>query len=323
VTNITFNNFGGPEVLKVVTGDTPIISAEQVLVRHTAIPVTKVDIQQRQGAFNNITLPEICGIAACGVIERVGDNVGSYNVGDRVAYVTGPFGSYCTKRAVEEKYLIRMPDDIDDATLAAALYDAMIAHYLTHRAYVVSSGIAILVHNAASVVGQYITNWARSVKAVIIGTVGFDEHKQIAVDAGCYSVFNYKTEDWVKGVFNTTNGYALNAVYDGLGKQTLISSIDCLQPCGILLCYEQAPGSLGSLDLAKLQERSLFLTCPSITNYKKNRKELLLSAEDIFNAIRNGTILVNIAAKYSLQDAAMAQSELESGNTIGSIILIP
>jgi len=321
--SIVFTNYGGPEVLQLVNSPAPEITPDEVLVRHTAIAVNPIDALYRSGRYKSSTSPAPCGVSACGVIERVGDAVGSYNVGDRVVYATGPVGSYCTKRAINAQYIIRAPDDIADDVLAASLFSGLTAHYLSHRTFITSLGMGVLIHDAATVVGQYLSAWAAYRGALVIGTIASDETKQIALDAGCHHVFNYKSEDWVGEVIKCTEGLALNAVYDSIGRDTFHKSLDCLRTCGIMISYDQTSGLIESIELKKLQEKSLFLTCPTITDYKANRKELVLSAEEVFAVIRKNVLKVNIAAKYELKEAVAAHRLLESAQTTGSIILIP
>lgn len=321
--SVVFDNYGGPEVLKVIEGRTPDITPDEVLIRHTAIGVNRIDVQCRTGAYKATSLPAVCGVEACGVIEKVGDNVATYNVGDRVVYATGPIGAYCTKRAINPKYIIRAPDDIPDDILAASLLKGMTAHYLVHRTFIVSKGMGVLIHDASSTMGQYLSSWASYLGALIIGTVPTDASKQIALDAGCHHVFNYKTEDWVAGIMKCTEGLALNAVYDSIGRETMNKSLECLRMCGIMISFDQPGSSLGSIEFSKLQEKSLFLTCPTLTDYKYNRKELLLSAEEVFAMIREESLKVSITGKYKLEEAAAAHQAVESEQTIGSIILIP
>lgn len=318
--NIVFDNYGGPEVLKVVNASVPEIKDDEVLIRHTAIGVNHIDIQLRRGEIKGA--PMTCGTEACGIIEKVGANVGGYTVGDRVVYVTGPIGAYATKRAINANYIIKSPDDISDEALAASMLKGMTAHYLVHRAFIISKGMGILIHDAASELGRYLTAWAASLGAFIIGTVGNDNDKQSVLESGCHHVFNYKEEDWVSGVMKCTEGFALNAVYDSIGQDTFSKSLDCLRMCGIMISYGYSSGLVTTVDLEKLRNKSLFLTCPTLEDYKSNRKELLLSAEEVFSVIREGVIKVNIGARYPLTSAVEAHRALEAGQS-GSVVLIP
>lgn len=320
--SIVFNNYGPSDVLQIIEEKEPDLTGSKVLVKHTAIGVNRIDIRYRQGEYKLPSLPSKCGIEACGIIEKIGPEVNGYEVGDKVVYTTGPLGSYSTKRVIDAKYLIKAPVDISDEVLAASFSKAMTAHYLVHRAFIVTMGLGVLVHNAESVIGQYISSWASSLGALVIGTVASDKNKQLALDCGCHQVFNYKTEDWVAGVMKHTEGFALNAVYESIGIETFEKSLQCLRMCGILISYDSTSGPVKSVSLRALTNKSLFLTCPTLKDYKSNRKELLLSAEEVFARIRDESLPAKVSAKFKLEEASKAHQALEQDDT-GSIILVP
>lgn len=321
---ITFENYGGPEVLRVSDQPTPSIGPNEVLLRHTAIGVNHVDVWHRNGEDPIASGPKVLGVEACGVIEKVGAAVGNcYNIGDRVVYATGPAGAYCERRAVHEDYIVRAPDYIEDNILAAGFLNGLTAHYLVTRAFVVSQAMGILVHAVDEVQGQFIASWALSRGAFVLGTISNEDKRQAALDAGIHRIINYKTEDLLSSVLTNTDGLKLNAVYDSIGQETFYSSLSCLRTFGIMLSIGHSSGPIAPVDLRLLKENSLFLTCPTITDYKANRMELLLSAEEVFRSINEGVIKPVVGASYPLSDASVAHQALMSGQVQGSIILIP
>ncbi|RZI47599.1 quinone oxidoreductase [Rickettsiales endosymbiont of Peranema trichophorum] len=296
---------------------------DEVIIRHTAIGVNFVDVLMRQG---KLALPAvskgICGFEACGVIQKIGRNVQKFDIGQRVAYATAPAGAYCTTRAVHSKYIVAVPDDIDDKVVAASLFKGLTAHYLAFRLFIVTDNVSVVVHSAASGVGQILAQWCKNLGALVIGTVGADFKKATAQEY-CDHVFNYNTENWQQEVIKITEGKGVNVVYDSVGRSTFGRSLDCLMPIGIMVLYGETSGGIEQVDLDLLSRRSLFLTCPNLFDYKGNRMELIMSAEEVFNNIIAGSLKVNIAKEFPLTEAEQAHKLVESGKTIGSVILIP
>lgn len=314
---------GGPEVLKAVQQPEPELHASEVLIEQKAIGVNFLDTLIRSGKRSLLQFPAVLGLEASGIIRKLGSEVKGFEVGQRVAYCTAPIGAYCQYRAIDSEYLVDVPDALDDKVVASSFLKGMTAHYLATRAYLVQSGKGVLIHSAASGVGQFLASWCNAAGAFIIGTVGDDSKKQVALDAGCHKVYNYKSEDWVQGVLDETKGIGLNVVYDSLGAAVFNNSFKCLMPMGIMVAYGQSSGPVGPVDLSLLREKSLFLTVPTIYHYKKYRMELVLTTHEVFAKLLNGGFRPNIAEEFQLHEAAKAHTLMESGKTSGSIILVP
>ncbi|MBA8667021.1 quinone oxidoreductase [Holosporaceae bacterium 'Namur'] len=317
---VYFDQVGTPEVLKIGEREEGEPLDNEVLLKHTAIGVNFIDVQTRRGSYNS-TDP-ICGIEACGVIKKLGKKVEGFEIGQRVAYATVKSGAYSEFRCIDSKYLVAVPDHISDETIAASLVKGLTAHYLIRRVFLVREGVAVLIHSAAGGVGQILSAWCRHLGALVIGSVGSEEKKQIALKS-CHYVVNHKTADWEKEVVKFTKNIGVNAVYDAIGKDTFYKSLDCLMTGGIMVYYGHASGLVEPLDLELLKKKSLFLTCPTLFDYKANKMELILSAEEVFEMITSKVLNINIAAKFPLSQAAEAHKLLESGASSGSIILIP
>ena len=320
---IAISQIGGPEVLKVIDVSLPEPGPNEVTIKHTAIEVNYVDVYHRNGTYSLDINPKIPGVSAVGVVEKLGKDVDYLNVGDKVCYATAQGGAYSARRNISAEKAIIVNSNIPDKTLAACLVKGLTAHYLATRTFVIKPAMAVVIHSAAGGVGQILARFANMAGAYVIGTVGSDAKKEIAENAGCHIVYNRKAENWPKKILELTKGYGATAVYDGIGKDTIEGSIECLSIMGILIHYGSTSGPVNMLDTRKLAAKSLFYTRPSLFHYKKNRKELLISTADIFESITNGSLEAKIQAEMPLEKAAEAHKMLESGETSGSIILIP
>lgn len=314
------NKTGDYNILKVTKVEDPKPKKNEVVVRHTAIGVNFFDICFRRGQYKLSQIPATLGFEACGIIESIGSGVTDFKVGDRVAYGTGPLGAYAEKRAINQKYLVVAPKDLSDIQIAGSLTKGLMAHTLLHRVYVASRVKRILVHAAAGGVGQFLCQWAKYLGIDIIGTVGDDKKIAAAQSNGCSHVINYKTHNFVEELAKITDHGGVGLVYDGVGKDTLEKSLECLWPMGICISYGEASGNIEKLDLNHLLVNSLYITRPMLALYKSSRAELVLSAREVFAAIKKGVLRPQITP-YKFSEAAKAHQDLEMRNTTGSIVL--
>lgn len=320
---ILIESNGGPEVLKQVQYQLPDPKENEIQIRHTAIEVNFIDIYHRKGLYELNYNPKILGISAVGIVEKVGSKVKGYKEDDRVGYATAKGGAYCTIRNIDADLVFQIPPDVTDDIAASAMLKGLTAHYLVHRTYLVREGTAVLIHAAAGGVGKLLAQWSRYLGSYVIGTVGSDEKKQIALDNGCHHVINYNSEDLVAKVMEYTQNIGVNAVYDGIGKTTIDRSLKCPMNMGIVVLYGAASGPVEAINTSDLGAKSLFFTRPRIDHYKSNRMELLLSAAEVFDKIINGVLKIPTPTKMPLADAAKAHQLLESRQAVNSIVLIP
>lgn len=319
---IRIHETGGPEVLKIEHVNVNAPGEGEVLVAQTAIGINFIDTYHRKGLYP-LPLPATLGIEACGYVEAIGAGVSGLNVGDRVAYATGTVGAYTTERVIEQRYLVHVPDGISDEEAAAGLAKGLTAHYLLHRAFVIRPGSSvILVHAAAGGVGQLLCQWASVYDCTVIGTVSSEEKAAIARENGCTHVINYRTENFVERVMEITHGLGVSVVYDSVGKDTFLDSLQCLQPFGMMISYGQSSGAVPPFDISLLAEKNIFLTRPTLSAYKRHRMELILSAEEVFERLKNGHIRLNIHNHYDFEDIAQAHRDLESRQTTGASVLM-
>lgn len=313
---------GGPEKLRWEEVQVGAPGEGQVLVRNTAVGLNFVDTYQRSGLYP-MQLPFTPGSEGAGVVEAVGPKVKELKAGDHVAY-TGPVGAYAEVLLRPAARLVKIPAGIDDRTAAAMMLKGLTAQYLLRRTYRVKKGDTILMHAAAGGVGQILCPWAKALGATVIGTVGSDEKVPLAKKAGCKHVIVTARENFVERVKEITQGKGVPVVYDGVGKDTFMGSLDCLAPLGLLASFGNASGAVTQFNPGVLaQKGSLFLTRPTLMTYTATREALLAAARELFAVVKSGKVKIVINQTYPLREAAQAQRDLESRKTTGSTVLIP
>jgi len=319
---IRIHETGGPDKLQweeVVVGDP---GPGQVRVRNTAIGLNFVDTYQRSGLYS-MPLPFTLGSEGAGVVEAVGPKVKEFKPGDRVAY-SGPVGAYAQVLMRPAERLVKIPAGIDDKTAAAMMLKGLTAQYLIRRTYRVKKGDTILMHAAAGGVGQILCQWAKHLGATVIGTVGSDEKAALAKKAGCRHVIVTSREKVSERVKEITRGKGVPVVYDGVGKDTFMDSLDCLRPLGVMVSFGNASGAVTQFNPGILaQKGSLFLTRPTLMHYTALREDLVKAARELFAVVKSGKVKIAINQTYALKDAAQAQADLESRKTTGSTVLLP
>lgn len=314
--------YGGPEKLRWEQVQVGTPGEGQVLVRNTAVGLNFVDTYQRSGLYQ-IPLPFTPGAEGAGVVEAVGPKVKEFKVGDRVAY-SSPIGAYAEVLLRPADRLVKIPAGIDDRTAAAMMLKGLTTQYLIRRTYRVKKGDTILMHAAAGGVGQILCQWARTLGATVIGTVGSDEKAALAKKAGCKHVIVTSREKFVARVKEITQGKGVPVVYDGVGKDTFMDSLDCLAPLGLMASFGNASGAVTQFNPGVLaQKGSLFLTRPTLVTYTASREALLSAARELFAVVKSGKVKIAINQTYPLREAAQAQRDLESRKTTGSTVLIP
>jgi len=320
---IRIHEHGGPEVLKWEDVEVGEPGPDEVLVRHTAIGLNFVDTYHRTGQMKHpVTFPMILGVQGVGVVEATGPDAGSLKTGNRVSY-SGLQGSYSEARLAHADRLIVLPDDISDELAAAAFLRTLTAEYLLRRLHKVEPGETILVHAAAGGAGQIICQWAKALGAVVIGTVGSDEKAELVKGLGVDHAIVYTRDDFAEKVMEITGGRGVPVVYDSVGRDTFMGSLDCLSPMGHAINYGTASGQVEPFPLQNLHKKSLTVTRPTLATYIASREDLEKASDTVFGVLRDGTVKVDISRRYALADTAQAHADLESRNTTGAMILEP
>jgi NADPH2:quinone reductase len=319
---IVIEQYGGPDIFKYVNVKDGKPGPGEIAVRHTAVGLNFLDIYHRKGVYPVDSFPAILGTEACGYVEDIGDGVEGLRIGDRVVYGTSKFGAYCERRVIPQSLVCAMPSEVTDEQAAAMFTKGITAHYLLRRAYYLKPGNTILVHAAAGGVGQLLCQWAKFIGATVIATVGSEEKAEIARNNCCDHVIIYTQESVSAKVMEITNGGGVNVVYDSVGKATFDESIKSLGYFGLMVCYGQASGDVGLIDLSILANKSLFLTRSSLFHYKMNRMELILSANELWHLLGKGAIKDNINKRYAFKDIVQAHSDMESRNSVGANVML-
>jgi NADPH2:quinone reductase len=314
---------GGPEVMKLVDTEVGAPGPGQVRVRQTAVGLNYIDTYHRSGLYP-LQFPSGLGLEAAGVVEEVGEGVNSLRVGDRIAYGTGPIGAYADMRNLPANRLVKLLPSISDETAAGMMLKGMTARYLLRATYVVKPGDTILLHAAAGGVGLIMSQWAKALGATVIGTVGSDAKADIARAHGCDHVINSATEDTVKRVRELTGGKGVPVVYDGVGKDTLMISLDCLSPRGLMVSFGNASGPVPPLDLLQLSAKgSLYVTRPTLNTYTASDADLQETAQDLVSVVASGKVKIPVNQRYALADVVQAHRDLEGRKTTGTTVLLP
>lgn len=320
---IRFHQPGGPDVMKYEDIDLAAPGKGEVRIRHTAVGLNYIDTYHRSGAYP-LPLPSGIGLEAAGVVEEVGEGVTSLKAGDRVAYGAGPIGAYSQARNMPANRLSKLPDTIDDKTAAAMMLKGMTVRYLLRETFKVEKGQTILFHAVAGGVGLIAVQWAKQLGVRVIGTAGSPEKAELAKSLGCDEVIDYTKEDVAKRVRELTDGKGVPVVYDGVGKATLMASLDSLSPRGLLVSFGAASGPVKDFDTGILAAKgSLYLTRPTLMTYVASDEALQANTADLFDVVGSGKVKIEVNQTYALADAVQAHKDLEGRKTTGSTVLLP
>ena len=320
---IRFHECGGPEVLRleeVVLGD---LGPGEVRVRQMACGINFLDTYQRSGLYK-VPLPSGAGNEGAGVVEAVGPGVMHLKPGDRVAYAGGPVGAYAEVRNLPADRLCLLPEGISFEQGSAMMLKGMTVQYLIRRTYRVEPGDTVLFHAASGGVGLIACQWLKALGATVIGTAGSEEKCELARRNGADHCINYRTEHFVERVKAITNGAGVPVVYDSVGKDTFLGSIQCLRPFGLMVSFGNASGPVPPFEPSLLaQNGSLYFTRPTLFTHIAKRVDLEAISKDLFDSVLSGKVKIAVGQRYALGDAAQAHRDLEGRKTTGSSILIP
>lgn len=320
---IRIHEYGGPEVLRYEEVDLAEPAEGEVRIRHTAIGLNFIDTYHRTGLYP-MDLPTGLGSEAAGVVEAIGAGVDDVKVGERVVYTGRPADSYAESRNFSAAHCVPIPEGVSDEQAAAVLLKGLTAWYLLRRSYVVQAGDAVLLYAAAGGVGSIASQWAKHLGATVIGVVSTDEKAALARSQGCDHIILSDDADIAGKVRQLTNEEGVAAVYDSIGKDTFMTSLDCLRPHGVMVTFGNASGPVDPFAPAELAKRhSLYVTRPVLFDFIAERNDLLEASAELFDVIKNGVVKIQINQHYPLRDAKQAHIDLEARKTTGSTILIP
>jgi NADPH2:quinone reductase len=321
--SIIVERFGGPEVMTLGTEEIPPPGPGEVQIRQTAVGFNLIDTYQRRGAYP-LALPSRLGFEAAGRVEQVGSGVDGIGVGDRVAYMNAGLGAYADRRTVPAEKLVVLPESVSDEAAASLLFKGLTAQYLLRKTHAVQPGDLLLVHTAAGGVGQILIRWATALGATVIGTTSSPQKRDVALAAGCVAVIDTNDADWPKAFLEATGGRKARVVYDAIGKATLLRSLECAARFGLVVCYGAASGPAPAVDPELLNKNGcLFLTRPSVFPHNADAATFRANAADLFEAITQGHVTVDIAARIPLEQVAEAHRAAEERRLAGAIVIVP
>ena len=321
---VHISQHGGPEQLQLVDVVVGEPGPGEIRIRHKAVGLNYIDVYQRSGLYK-LPMPLQLGMEAAGVVEAVGEGVTHLQVGDRAAYASQPPGSYCELRVMPAKCVCKLPDAISFETGAAMMLKGLTTQYLLRRTQPqggLSEGDFVLFHAAAGGVGLIACQWAKAMGLQLIGTAGSDEKCALAKSLGATHTINYTKEDFVARVKEITGGQGVKVVYDSVGKDTFIKSLDCLRPFGLLANFGNASGKVEPLDLGVLAAKgSLYVSRPTLFTHIADRATTQVMADDLFAMVTSGKVDIRIDQRFALADVAEAHRSLEARKTTGCTIL--
>ena len=317
---IRFHKTGGPEVLVYEDVSVGAPGEGEARVRNTAVGLNFIDTYHRSGLYP-MPLPSGLGLEAAGVVEEVGKGVTHVKVGDRVGYAGGPPGAYSEERLIPAHRLVKVPSGVSDKEVAAMMLKGLTVQYLIRRVYRVQKGETVLFHAAAGGVGLIACQWLKALGVTVIGTVSSNEKAALAKAHGCDHTIVYTRENFAERVKEITDGRKVPVVFDSVGKDTFMGSLDCLQPRGLLAVFGNGSGPVGAFDLNMLAAKgSLYVTRPTLMTYTAQREDLEASAKELFDVVKSKKVKIEINQTCALKDAAQAHRDLEGRKTTGSTV---
>jgi len=322
-TGIRIARTGGPEVMETASWPTPEPGPGEIRIRHRAIGVNFIDTYHRSGLYP-VELPSGLGLEGAGEVEAVGPDAGGWSAGDRAAYCTGPIGAYAQNHVVKAGRAVRLPQAIDFDIAASMMLKGLTVQYLIRQIYQVGPDDTVLFHAGAGGVGQIAVQWMKALGATVIATAGGPEKCALVSDLGADHVIDYRAEEIAPKVREITGGEGVPVVYDGVGKDTFIASLDSLRVRGLLVSFGNASGPVTGVDLGILAGKgSLTVTRPTLFHYTATTEALQAAADDLFAAVASGAVTIAAPTVYPLSEAADAHRALEGRKTTGSLILRP
>jgi NADPH2:quinone reductase len=321
---VRIHRHGGPDVLQYEEVDLPDPAPGEIQIEQSAIGLNFADVYQREGEHgphDGAPMPITLGGQGAGKVVAVGTGVGNFKPGDSVAYIFP--GAYASRRNVPADRVLHLPAGIAEDVAAAMLLRGLTAEYLLRRLYPVKAGDNVLVHAAAGGMGLILGQWAHALGARVIGTVGADSKVGIARDHGCDEVIVYTREDFAARTMEMTGGRGVDVIYDGVGKDAFLKSLDCIRPMGMVISYGTASGNVGAFDLQLLHRKSIIVTRPTLRTWIATRPAYEAAAASFFEALTSGKVRAEINRSYPLRDIRRAHEELQGRGTVGPAIIIP
>jgi NADPH2:quinone reductase len=296
---------------------------DEILIKQTAIGIHFHDVYVRTGLYKTLNLPGIPGIEAAGVVEKKGRNVNNLNIGDRVVYITGSYGAYASHRVINHNIVAKIPNQLDDATMATNFSRALTVNMLTEQVFNLKDKTTVLVTAAAGGVGRLLCQYLNSIGKIVIGTVGSEEKIKVAKSWGCKEAFIYNDKKICEYSKDITKGNGFDLVYDSVGFDTFEQSFDLASNCGYLINFGQSSGPIPPIEMSKLAQKSLSISRPILFHYTNQRNLFENMSKSVFNQFINNVYSFEKKICFDLKDVSQAHDLLESRTGGGSLYLKP
>jgi NADPH2:quinone reductase len=296
------------------------LQAGEVRIKHTAIAINTIDAEYRKGIFQ-APLPAILGFAAIGYIEEISGNVGDYKIGDRVGYLSRRMGAYSEKRNIHYKELVTIPQNVADKDAAVLVFKGIMAYYLVSRIFIIQPNMKVLIHGAAGSLGMLVTNLAKLAGGTVIGTVGSDFKKEIALKNGCNHVVDYSLTSYETTLTELCASDKINVVYDFVGRDTFSSTVNFMSEYSLMVCAGSASGIVDKFNLESLREKNIFVVSPNIFQYK-HEFEFKLAVAEVFELFSKKIISSNVTQEYSFEEIPAAHHNLENRHKYGNSVAL-
>ena len=313
---------GGPETLFLRDVPIPSPGPGEILIRQTAAGLNFIDVYHRTGLYP-VTLPTGLGLEGAGIVEAVGEGVTRFHIGDRAAFCSGPLGAYADFACVPQNKAVRVPEAIELDVAAAIMLKGLTAEFLVRRLVHLGAGDSVLFHAAAGGVGLIACAWLAKLGVTVIGTVGSPAKAELAKAHGCTHTILYRDEPIAARVRELTDGKGCRAVFDSVGADTIIASLDSAARRGLVVSFGNASGPPAPFAASELARRgSLMFTRPTLFDFVGTVEELDMAAAALFEVVTSGSVRPVIGARFALEDAAQAHRDLEARKTMGSTIFV-
>ena len=329
---IRIHSHGTPDVMQWEDVDLPPPGPGEARIRHTAIALNFSDINVRRGGFyqkDPLPMPIILGNEAAGVVEALGPGVVGPKPGTRVGYVGvgsnffAKTGAYAEFRNVPAERLVSLPDNVSDLQAASVMLKGLTASNIVNKIYRPEPGDHVLIHAAASGVGLLLTQWCKHYGATVLGTVGNAQKAETAKAHGLDHAILYRETDFVAAV-KAVVPKGVRAVLDGVGKDTLIPSMDCTAPFGTLVNYGNASGHVPPVDIMLLSLKgTLSMWRPGVSHFLGDPERFKALCADLFDLVGKGVLRTVATRTYALKDAAKAHRDAERAKYAGPVVFIP
>jgi NADPH2:quinone reductase len=315
--------YGKSEVLKLEDVKVQKPQENEISIKQTAIGVHFHDVYVRSGLYKTLSLPGIPGLEAAGIVEEIGKKVTNFKPGDKVGYITKNYGAYTSHRNLDHKIAIKIPKNISAELIATNFSRAITVQMLMEEVTNVKANDIILITAVTGGVGKIFSQWAKSIGALVIGSVSSKEKALLAKSYGCDYTLIYDQPDFISKIMDITNGKGVDKVFDSVGKDTFENSIKSIRICGHLVNFGQSSGPVEPLLMSTLASKSLTVSRPILFDYISNSIVYKKMIDSVFNAFENNKIIIPKLRSFKLEDANLAHDMLESRQGGGSIFLTP